>query len=121
MKTLLQVTIIFLFGISSVWAGHEGHTHKDEELPETKQIQGVEGVACKDIIDVTVNGLVCDFCARALEKVLGKHDDVLGIDVDLDNGKVNIAMKEDKTIDNATLTQLIMDSGYSIVVIDKGC
>tara|TARA_E500000331_G_scaffold183724_1_gene176890 strand:- start:287 stop:535 length:249 start_codon:yes stop_codon:yes gene_type:complete len=31
-----------------------------------------------------VNGLVCDFCARALEKVFLKREAVESIDVDLD-------------------------------------
>ncbi len=122
MKILLQLSIvIFLFVTSFSWAGHEDHAHNHEGLPATKQIQGIKGADCKNFIKVDVNGLVCDFCARALEKVFGKRDDVSGIDVDLDNGKVSIAMKEGKTIDDETLTQLITDSGYNIVTIHKGC
>ena len=68
-----------------------------------------------------VNGLVCDFCARALEKVFGKRDDVTGIEVDLNVGKVVINTVAGADIDDATLTQLITDSGYDLVAIDKSC
>ena len=80
-----------------------------------------EDAACEDTINVKVNGLVCDFCARALEKVFGKRDDVSGINVDLDNGLVKVAMKPGQTIDDETLTKLITDSGYNVAAIDKGC
>lgn len=122
MKILLYImTAILLLAPSFVWAKHEGHSHDYEALSETKQVDGIEDAVCENVIDVVVNGLVCDFCARALEKVIGRRDDVLGIDVDLDNGKVSIAMKEGKTIDDTTLTGLITDSGYNAVTINKGC
>ena len=102
-------------------AGHPNHNHDDKTSQITKTIAGVEGANCENIINVKVNGLVCDFCARALEKIFGKRNDVAGIDVDLDNGLVRIAMKPGKTIDDTTLTQLITDSGYNVTSIDKEC
>ena len=81
----------------------------------------VDAAKCEDTINVKVNGLVCDFCARALEKVFGKRDDVEGIKVDLDNSNVVVTMKQGKTIDDETLTELITDSGYNVTAIDKGC
>lgn len=72
-------------------------------------------------VNVTVNGLVCDFCARALEKVIGERDEVASIDVNLDNGNVKIVMKEGKSIDDAEITSLIKDSGYDVREIVKGC
>jgi cation transport ATPase len=77
--------------------------------------------ACKDEINVKVNGLVCDFCARALEKVFGKRDDVNGINVNMNTGLVKINMKQGQTIDDTTLTKLIVDSGYNVAEILKGC
>lgn len=76
---------------------------------------------CEDVINIKVNGLVCDFCARALEKVFGKREDVAGITVDLDNSLVTVTMKPDQTIDDETLTELITDSGYNVTAIEKGC
>jgi len=77
--------------------------------------------ACKDTINVKVNGLVCDFCARALEKVFGKRDEVSGIIVDLDKGEVVIATKPGQTIADDDVKSLILDSGYNVTDIKKGC
>jgi copper chaperone CopZ len=56
---------------------------------------------------VDVNGLVCDFCARALEKVFGREDAVSDIDVDLDEKIVTINFNDDQTLDDDTITELI--------------
>ena len=72
-------------------------------------------------VDVKVNGLVCDFCARALEKTFGKQEEVQGISVDLDSGSVHVVMKAGKMMDDATLRQLITDSGYDVQSIERDC
>lgn len=77
--------------------------------------------ACKDTVNVKVNGLVCDFCARALEKVFGKREEVSGIKVDLDKGDIRINLKPGKTMDDDTVKQLVTDSGYNVTAINKGC
>lgn len=63
---------------------------------------------------VDVNGLVCDFCARALEKVFGKQDAVDNINVDLDTKVITIHFKEGLSLDDETITGLITDSGYNV-------
>lgn len=75
---------------------------------------------CNDV-QVSVKGMVCDFCARALEKVFGAREEVSGITVDLDSGAVTVSMQPGKNIDDATLTKLITDSGYNVAMIDRGC
>jgi copper chaperone CopZ len=74
--------------------------------------------ACEGQVSAKVNGLVCDFCATALEKVLGKHEAVDSLVVDLDKGSVNVKLHEGKSIDDETLTKLITDSGYEVVAIN---
>lgn len=83
-------------------------------------MMAIPTIASAKQIDVKVNGLVCDFCARALEKVFGKRDDVSDIKVDLDKGVVVIQTIDDKDIDDATLTELINDSGYNVTSIERG-
>ena len=61
-----------------------------------------------------VNGLVCDFCARALEKTIGKQESVNSIEVNLTNKIITINLNLGKTLNDYTITQLIEDSGYSI-------
>lgn len=72
--------------------------------------------------DITVNvfGLVCDFCAQAIEKVFMKREEVEGVDVDLDSFEVTIDLKDGADIDDETVTKLITDSGYTVNEIVRG-
>ena len=69
---------------------------------------------------VDVNGLVCDFCARALEKVFGKQEAVASITVDLDEKVITIYLNEGHSLDDEAITQMIMDSGYNVRGIRRG-
>lgn len=66
---------------------------------------------------VQVNGLVCDFCARALEKVFGKQEAVSDIDVNLDTKIITINFKDGQSLDDEAITALIKDSGYNVEAI----
>ncbi|HAT52117.1 MAG: heavy-metal-associated domain-containing protein [Betaproteobacteria bacterium] len=67
-----------------------------------------------------VNGLVCDFCARALEKTFGKEEAVEFINVDLDEKIITIHLNEGQSLDNKTVLQLITDAGYDVRDIRYG-
>lgn len=77
--------------------------------------------SCTGEILIQVNGLVCDFCARALEKVFGEEEAVSDIAVDLDNSLVTVRTHADKHLSSETITQRITDAGYNVVAIDSGC
>jgi copper chaperone CopZ len=76
---------------------HEGHLH--EELVDGKKLEVDPERFDKFIMDlkdsqiavVNVKGMVCDFCARGIEKTFKKDTNVKKIDVDLSKGKVLIA------------------------------
>lgn len=70
-------------------------------------------------ITVNVNGLVCDFCARAIEKVFSRQEEVETITVDLDEKLITITFKENADINDETITTLITDSGYNVVSINR--
>jgi len=69
------------------------------------------------MVTVKVNGLVCDFCARSIEAMMKKRDDVSGVHVDLNKGEVHLGLKPGAQIDDKTLTKLITDSGYAVTGI----
>lgn len=124
MKILFTAIVAASFTVSSLsWASSDDHGnhHNDDVITETKNMESSDGKSCENIINVGVNGLVCDFCARALEKVFGKREEVTGINVDLDNAMVSISMKDGMSIDDETLTKLITDSGYNVTGINNGC
>ena len=61
-----------------------------------------------------VNGLVCDFCARAIEKVFKRQQAVESIDVDLDVKVITIHFRPGQSLDKGTITKMINDSGYDV-------
>lgn len=70
-------------------------------------------------LNVEVNGLVCDFCAQALEKVFGKKESVKEIDVNLTERYVRITLNEGKEIADEEVKKLITDAGYDVVKINR--
>lgn len=78
----------------------------------------VEAASGESLI-ANVNGLVCDFCAQSIRKIVGKDDAVQKVQVDLSKGQVRIDLKPGKTLDDAAIDKLIRKSGYSLVSVDR--
>ena len=67
---------------------------------------------------VTVNGMVCSFCAQGIEKNLLKLDATKAVMVDLKNKLVIVEAKEGKTLNEKLIKEEITDSGYDVVSIE---
>ena len=67
---------------------------------------------------VTVNGMVCSFCAQGIEKSLLKLDETKAVMVDLKNKVVVVEAKEGKTLNEKLIKEEITDSGYDVVSIE---
>lgn len=119
MRILVLPLLAALIFNTPAFANHAPeHNHVDmTEADTTKTAPGIEGA--DHTIVAQINGLVCDFCARALEKVFGKREEVSGIDVNLDTKLVTIGFKKDTDMDDATITKLITDAGYNVVKITR--
>lgn len=71
---------------------------------------------------IHVNGMVCDFCARTIEKTMKEADGVTDVAVDLTAKTVTLTLDPAQpTPDDKALTALITDSGYDTVKIDHAC
>ncbi|MEL8055504.1 MAG: heavy-metal-associated domain-containing protein [Pseudomonadota bacterium] len=81
------------------------------ESAETEQASNATQIIAK------VNGMVCDFCARAVTKVFGKEDAVESVDVDLDAGEIRVALKSGATISDERVGELVKKSGYDLVSV----
>ena len=68
-----------------------------------------------NIVYVSVNGLVCDFCARSIEKMYEKKDAVSRISVDLENMLITIFLRDNQKLNDETIIELIKDSGYDVI------
>jgi mercuric ion binding protein len=68
---------------------------------------------------VTVNGMVCSFCAQGIEKSLLKLDETKAVLVDLKNKVVIVEAKDGKTLNEKLIKEEITDSGYDVVSIEN--
>ena len=72
-----------------------------------------------EVVKVGVNGMVCDFCARAIEKVFSRHEAVESVDVNLDDKLITVDVKDEQSLDDAAITKMVNDSGYALVDITR--
>jgi mercuric ion binding protein len=68
-------------------------------------------------VKVTVNGMVCAFCAQGIEKRISKMDATKAVFVDLKKKTVAIEAKEGQTLDAKAISAEIVDAGYDVVKI----
>jgi len=70
------------------------------------------------VIDVL--GVVCDFCAKAMDKTFGKRDEVAAVYVDLDDKTLSLVMTPGKSLDDKTIEKLVKRAGYRTAAIRRG-
>jgi copper chaperone CopZ len=76
------------------------------------------------IIDISVEGMVCDFCAQSIEKVFMKQPGVEVVYVNLDRGNVQVKMADifkdnEPGISDDKINQLFEDAGYTVSNITR--
>ena len=103
---------------------HQHHSHKDhasERMIDGKDLQVdpdrfnkfTKNLSSCNIAVVSVTGMVCDFCARGIEKTFKKDKSVLAIDVDLAKGKVLVAYEKSIEIDFDEIKNKILINGQN--------
>ena len=70
-------------------------------------------------INITVNGMVCDFCAQAVWKVMSEYDAVADTLVDLDRSMVIVTLKDGQDLSDEELNKAITYSGYDFVSLER--
>ena len=114
-------------------AGHEQHSgHDHSEMAEAE----VNGDSAPVPLSVTpeieaaladggspvvaeVLGVVCDFCATAMNKIFGAREEVAAVYVDLDTKALNLVLKAGSDLDNATIESLAVQAGYRIAAVHR--
>ena len=76
------------------------------------------------IIDIQVEGLVCDFCAQSIEKVFMKQPGVAVVYVNLDRQNVQVKMADvfqenEPGISDSRIINLLQDAGYTVSNITR--
>ena len=99
---------------------HEGHLHTqmvdgaEIQLDAERFDKFVADQSGSQIAVVSVIGMVCDFCARGIEKTFLRDKSVKKIDVDLANGKVIIAYLKSKNINSDEIEKKILSNGQNM-------
>jgi copper chaperone CopZ len=69
--------------------------------------------ADQEVVDVSVTGLACPFCAFSVEKSLGKLSGVDSVTVDLAANQVRVVMQAERTADLKKIKQAIINAGFT--------
>ena len=132
MKQLIIILFTFIFW-SSINSYAQEHNHDNNEMDHGNHEMDKEKIILQSgsidpngvLLTVAVEGMVCDFCAQAIQKVFLKKEEVAGITVDLDNQNVIIALKEDtniteeKRFDLRIIEDLFINAGYNVSEINR--
>jgi copper chaperone CopZ len=70
-------------------------------------------------IEMTVNGLVCAFCAQGIEKKLKKFAATAEVVVNLEHRLVAVSLKDGQDIPDADLRKALTDAGYTVKSIER--
>ena len=73
----------------------------------------IENLKNSQVVIVNVKGMVCDFCARGIEKIFKKDINVKKIDVDLSKGQVLIAYPLEAEDDFDDIKQKFLVNGLN--------
>jgi len=127
MKLLIKTLFIF-----SSWAmasephnddSHSDMMHLHNELVDGEKLEVNPDRFDKFVLNLTntqvavisVKGMVCDFCARGIEKTFQKDKLVKKIDVDLAQGKVLLAYDKDIQIVFEDIQNKILANGINAI------
>lgn len=103
-------------GSESMDQGMKSAAGKQFEIEEQKYLKFTKDlVKGEKIAVVNVNGMVCDFCARGIQKTFMKNKNVKKIDVDLEVGKVLIAYIRGSKISFDNIKEKITANGQTPV------
>lgn len=128
-------TLLMLLPITT-WGQHEhNHDHEHEHqhentvqsesndrdhgvghLSKTPEIEAALADGGKAVV-ADVLGVVCDFCAVAMNKIFGKRDEVAAVYVDLDTKALNLVFKPGQDLDDETIAALAVEAGYRIAAV----
>ena len=133
MKNLLTIFLILNLNVVFAMDNHESHIHSGHNHTKmTNQTEitdannkmyesFVANLVDAQVAVVDVNGMVCDFCARGIEKTFYDDKAVKKVDVNLETGKVLIAYSNSKDIDIEEIKKIFLSNGQTAtkVIIKK--
>ena len=106
----------------AVHDGHEGHDHGEMNMAatitQTDEVAAALAAGGAPVV-VDVLGVVCDFCATAMNKIFGKRDEVAAVYVDLDKKTLSLVIGEGEALTDKQIEKLAKKAGYRIAAIRR--
>ena len=98
-----------------------GHGHDEGSADAANDDEAAKATpAVGRTITAQVHGMVCDFCARSLTKVLRRDENVEDVAIDLTDKTVAIVLTEDGEMDDAAVEEAVLSAGYNVASIERG-
>ena len=69
---------------------------------------------------VEVLGVVCDFCAKAMNKTFSKREEVSAVYVDLDTKTLNLVLASGAAMADQEIDRLVVRAGYKTRAVHRG-
>ena len=99
---------------------HDGHQATGGPvLTRTEDIESALADGGEPIV-ADVLGVVCDFCALAMNKIFGKREEVAAIYVDLDTKALSLVLVPGASMSDQTIADLAVQAGYRIADVRRG-
>ena len=99
---------------------HDGHQATGGPvLTRTEDIESALADGGEPIV-ADVLGVVCDFCALAMNKIFSKREEVAAIYVDLDTKALNLVLAPGASMSDQTIADLAVQAGYRIAGVRRG-
>ena len=131
-KIIFSFIVLQLGMLTNIYAGdlHDqsshDHSHVDVDGSKTKidpvkYNNFVRDLSGGQVAIVDVKGMVCDFCARGIEKTFYDDKEVKKVSVDLRSGKVLVAYSDNKKIDIDEIKNIFLINGQTAtnVTVDQ--
>lgn len=76
-------------------------------------------LAADKSIHITVNGMVCAFCAQGITKKFSSEPGVERVDVSLGKKSVDLTLKSGQDLSDDAIRRVLTDAGYAIEKIER--
>ncbi len=111
----------------------DANAHHDQSIDADVKIHASIGPALTHTDDIKsaladggepivadVLGVVCDFCALAMNKIFSKREEVAAIYVDLDTKALSLVLVPGASLSDHIIADLAVQAGYRIADIRRG-
>ena len=104
----------------SAHTSHDGHNATSgPALTRTEDIESALAQGGEPIV-ADVLGVVCDFCALAMNKIFSKREEVAAMYVDLDTKALSLVLVPGTSMSDQTIADLAVQAGYRIADVRRG-